>query len=111
MCQKIEGTPNLMEGWGCCRCRGYNGMQRYICRNCILVKCGLREVEAAETRCTEVYTGPTEPKMHGTRCARGIGHTVREPDSMHLGPQLDHVENAFRIGWWSEAQKKAQKKP
>lgn len=33
MCEFVKG-PSVMPGWGCCRCRVYNGMQRTICKSC-----------------------------------------------------------------------------
>lgn len=32
-CQHVRGNF-LVPGWGCCRCRCYNGYQRTNCRNC-----------------------------------------------------------------------------
>ena len=34
MCLLIEGNPLLMDGWGCCRCRTYNGLHRDLCKFC-----------------------------------------------------------------------------
>lgn len=33
MCECIK-TPRVVAGWGCCRCRCYNGLQRSTCRAC-----------------------------------------------------------------------------
>jgi hypothetical protein len=33
MCSFVE-TPNVMPGWGCCRCHVYNGLQRPACKEC-----------------------------------------------------------------------------
>ncbi len=33
-CQKIINIPGLAPGWGCCRCRVYNGMWRWECKHC-----------------------------------------------------------------------------
>lgn len=33
MCDYIS-TPNVAPGWGCCRCKSYNGLQRPVCRVC-----------------------------------------------------------------------------
>lgn len=38
-CFPIEGTRNVEEGIGCCRCATYNGLQRVQCRNCGHVLC------------------------------------------------------------------------
>ena len=32
-CQFVE-YPNVMPGWGCCKCRRYNGLQRKVCKFC-----------------------------------------------------------------------------
>ena len=37
-CDKID-HPNLMPGWGCCKCRVYNGIQRHVCKSCGHVPC------------------------------------------------------------------------
>lgn len=41
MCFVIEGMPNLMDGWGCCRCRAYNGLWRDVCKACLKEHCEL----------------------------------------------------------------------
>jgi hypothetical protein len=33
MCEFIK-APNVAMGWGCCRCRVYNGIQRVECKQC-----------------------------------------------------------------------------
>ena len=33
MCLLIE-HPNLMTGWGCCRCKTFNGLHRDCCKHC-----------------------------------------------------------------------------
>lgn len=33
MCDFIK-SPNVAMGWGCCRCRVYNGIQRVNCKEC-----------------------------------------------------------------------------
>lgn len=33
MCEFIK-APNVAMGWGCCRCRVYNGIQRVACKEC-----------------------------------------------------------------------------
>lgn len=38
-CDAIEDLPGLMPGWGCCRCRIYNGKQRAECRGCGHARC------------------------------------------------------------------------
>jgi hypothetical protein len=43
-CEKID-HPNIMPGWGCCKCRVYNGMQRIECKNCGHVSCIPLDVE------------------------------------------------------------------
>jgi hypothetical protein len=43
-CVKIE-HPNLAPGWGCCKCKTYNGDHRVRCKNCHHVPCLPIEVE------------------------------------------------------------------
>lgn len=38
MCLYVEG-PRIMPGYGCCRCRVYNGLQRDHCRTCRRAHC------------------------------------------------------------------------
>lgn len=33
MCDTVD-AQFVMPGWGCCRCRTYNGLQRSNCRHC-----------------------------------------------------------------------------
>lgn len=37
-CQKID-HPAIAPGWGCCKCRTYNGVQRVQCKACRHVAC------------------------------------------------------------------------
>lgn len=39
-CEELTDLPSLMPGWGCCRCRGYNGPQNDRCRACGHQPCG-----------------------------------------------------------------------
>ena len=38
MCQYID-SAYIMPGWGCCRCRIYNGIGRVVCRGCGATPC------------------------------------------------------------------------
>lgn len=40
MCELIE-HKNLMTGYGCCRCRTYNGLHRDSCKYCGVLHCPL----------------------------------------------------------------------
>lgn len=33
-CELIKGNEYILPGWGCCKCRTYNGLQRDECRGC-----------------------------------------------------------------------------
>jgi hypothetical protein len=33
-CEFLPPTPTEMPGWGCCRCRTFNGLQRRECKRC-----------------------------------------------------------------------------
>ena len=33
-CALLKDIPNVLPGWGCCKCRTYNGMQRFLCKYC-----------------------------------------------------------------------------
>jgi hypothetical protein len=52
-CSHVRG-PCVVPGWGCCRCRCYNGYQRAACRHCGHAPCypteGREGWEAAELR-------------------------------------------------------------
>jgi hypothetical protein len=37
-CRHVRAT-HVVPGWGCCRCRCYNGYQRQVCRNCGHPRC------------------------------------------------------------------------
>lgn len=42
-CERIGGTPDapsLAPGWGCCKCRIYNGDWRPFCKRCEHPYCG-----------------------------------------------------------------------
>ena len=34
MCVLLVGNPALMDGWGCCRRKTYNGLWRDCCKHC-----------------------------------------------------------------------------
>jgi hypothetical protein len=33
-CQLLLDVRDLLPGWGCCKCRTYNGLQRPFCKRC-----------------------------------------------------------------------------
>jgi hypothetical protein len=37
-CQSIS-SPRVAPGWGCCKCRSYNGMWRKLCKSCGHKRC------------------------------------------------------------------------
>lgn len=39
-CKLLTNIPNLLPGWGCCKCRRYNGAQRAACLMCGHPYCG-----------------------------------------------------------------------
>ena len=43
-CKAIENIPNLVDGWGCCNCRTFNGKQRPECKSCGHKRCDLPAV-------------------------------------------------------------------
>ena len=49
MCEIIEGDSNLLPGWGCHRCRVYNGFQRKVCKSCGKDRCKLDLPEKIRT--------------------------------------------------------------
>lgn len=46
-CARIH-SAHVMPGWVCCRCRGYNGLQRTECRNCGHTFCGPCDAKPVE---------------------------------------------------------------
>lgn len=58
-CRHVR-LPHVVPGWGCCRCRTYNGYQRTSCRSCGHPPCYDREGKlGAEARAfAEVGTDP-----------------------------------------------------
>ncbi len=52
-CKKVDGA-HVMPGWGCCKCRTYNGLQRSRCKSCAHECCFAPEGEAINT--TETKT-------------------------------------------------------
>ena len=54
-CKAIENIPNLMDGWGCCSCKTYNGNQRLECKSCGHERCDLA-AEADVSDLEEVET-------------------------------------------------------
>lgn len=52
MCVPIVGNPHIMDGWGCCRCRVYNGLHRDQCKNCGVPHCDI-EVEGDTLKARE----------------------------------------------------------
>jgi hypothetical protein len=43
MCVSIVGNPNIMDGWGCCGCRTYNGLWRDDCNVCLKRHCPIEQ--------------------------------------------------------------------
>ncbi len=64
-CFFIPETSRVLPGWGCCRCRTYNGLQREACRGCghqperpIVVPEGVRRCEGCGFGFGEGQEGP-----------------------------------------------------
>ena len=51
-CQSVGDGVTLAFGWGCCRCKLYNGIQRNACRHCNHERCGLKPCTNANERNT-----------------------------------------------------------
>lgn len=56
-CDKII-HPNIQPGWGCCKCRTYNGDQRPACKQCTHPRCDESE------SLTTAYNPATDKKMN-----------------------------------------------
>lgn len=41
-CESMPPHPHLMPGWGCCKCRTYNGIMRTECKNCGHRRCDVK---------------------------------------------------------------------
>jgi len=39
-CKPLTNLTHVAPGWGCCRCRTYNGLQRTHCKSCEHGYCG-----------------------------------------------------------------------
>ena len=44
-CQLLLDLPNIAPGWGCCKCRVYNGIMRDKCKMCKHEPCHGVEIE------------------------------------------------------------------
>lgn len=87
-CVKI----NQMLGWGCCKCRSYNGDQRVECKFCPHRRCDARdgdkveqEVHAFLEALADWYF--TQRKRHPVRGAITYRHTLRalgESDALRV---------------------------
>lgn len=44
-CERLN-LPGVIPGWGCCQCKTYNGLHRFVCKYCEHEVCepGLKEV-------------------------------------------------------------------
>jgi protein-tyrosine phosphatase len=60
-CSVLEG-PGLMPGWGCCRCRQYNGNQRQECSHCGHERCIKKDMIDANEIIPGIYQGSKPPK-------------------------------------------------
>lgn len=70
MCSFVE-APNVMPGYGCCRCRTYNGLQRAVCKACGVPPCAFA-VPPNVKRCTGCGFGYRAADLLG----RVLGRTV-----------------------------------
>lgn len=55
-CCTYVGGKHVMPGWGCGKCRCYNGLQREECRECGHPRCPV-EVPANVARCSTCGAG------------------------------------------------------
>jgi hypothetical protein len=45
---KVIKHPNLMDGYGCCKCKTYNGDHRTHCKQCNHARCDSINTESNE---------------------------------------------------------------
>lgn len=91
MCNYIEDT-NVHPGWGCCRCRSYNGLQRDVCGRCGAPPCEslAAEIPSDLLRCPECGLG-FRPNFLDASVLTSLGKTVRETGCPVCGTDLTEV--------------------
>lgn len=83
------GGSRLMLGWGCCKCRTYNGEQRDACKCCGHSRCDV------EVKAIAPYTDPPLPPSGR---ARGAARVAKEMyDSTREAASCGATREALRI--------------
>lgn len=101
MCDFIS-APNVAMGWGCCRCRVYNGIQRPVCKSCGVAyhdpltirddsKFGTYEEEGGKTR-VEVLGVELDEK--------GVGVRLRAIKSLQSSPMVNDIPSGEEWRSW-----------
>lgn len=61
---KAVNIPGMFPGWGCCKCRTYNGDQRDGCKNCNHPRCDspvMKKIPILEKDGVRVLNVPVVP--------------------------------------------------
>jgi len=78
-CFRIEATRAYEEGWGCCGCSTYNGVQRTHCRHCGHARCGAVVTPAPATgRAPQVSPAQAVETPEGMTHVDGVGFVPTE---------------------------------
>lgn len=54
-CEPLENLRFVAPGWGCCKCRQYNGKQRPKCKSCKHNRCDIRAAQPLVQKLFSAY--------------------------------------------------------
>lgn len=84
-CVEHAETERVAAGWGCCRCRTYNGLQRVMCKHC------------GHARCSA--PGPLGPDAETPRPTSPAVERVDDPQPEPISPRFfqDLARHVLRV--------------
>ena len=100
MCEFIIDT-NIAPGYGCCRCRVYNGFQRIQCKSCGVDHCALT-VPDGQLAIYDEDGGSTKVKVLSVATDReGYGFELEAIEPLTESPLMGTIEPGEKWSPWA----------
>lgn len=101
MCDFVAGSHVAM-GWGCCRCRVYNGIQREACKSCGVAHHEPLTVQDDHKFATyEEDGGTTRVEILGVELDKdGVGVNLRALETLEHSPIIEDIPTGDEWQAW-----------
>lgn len=99
MCTFVK-SDNVYPGYGCCRCKHYNGLQRVDCKACGVAHCELTVPEQTTGEYRE-EGGVTKVKVLKVAADdKGVGYELEAVETVQASPLFGEIKPGTIIKPW-----------